>query len=208
MKGLVLKDLMNLKRYSLTVLALLILYAALSVVNGDSSYLCGLLAVLGAMLPITAFSYDEKAGWDKYALSMPVSRKALVLSKYVLGAVLSFVLSAVAVIAQLFLDQASIGQAVSVSAVLWASGLVLLSLIMPFFFWFGAEKGRYVMIMVIVIPLVLAFTLVQQITAFFMKIEAMHLSLVAIIATCILTVLAILCGSVLLATAIYEHKEF
>ena len=45
----------------------------------------GVLAVLAAMMPVTAFSFDEKAKWDKYALSMPVSRRDLVLSKYIFG---------------------------------------------------------------------------------------------------------------------------
>ena len=37
------------------------------------------------MIPMVAMSYDDKSKWDRYALTMPVSRRDMVLSKYLLA---------------------------------------------------------------------------------------------------------------------------
>ena len=40
--------------------------------------------ILCAMMVVTTFSFDENAKWEKYAMIMPISRKDLVLSKFVI----------------------------------------------------------------------------------------------------------------------------
>jgi len=42
------------------------------------------IVLMGILFPITALSYDEKAKWEHYALTMPISRNMLVWSKYLL----------------------------------------------------------------------------------------------------------------------------
>lgn len=42
-------------------------------------------AVYAGMLPFSALAYDEQSKWDQLAVTMPYSRRDLVLSKYVLG---------------------------------------------------------------------------------------------------------------------------
>ena len=43
------------------------------------------------MIFITTFSYDEYNSWDAYAISMPVSRKDIVKSKYIASIILIFI---------------------------------------------------------------------------------------------------------------------
>ena len=40
------------------------------------------------MITITSFSYDALAKWDRYALSLPLTRKDIVAGKYLLSIIL------------------------------------------------------------------------------------------------------------------------
>lgn len=89
MKGLILKDLLNLKA-QYKVFVVMILFFVVFALMGDSHDTLGvILTMITIMLPITALAYDERSQWDKYALTMPVSRRDLVLSKYLLGLLLA-----------------------------------------------------------------------------------------------------------------------
>ena len=81
MKGLILKDLLVLRQQSRVYLFMVLMFAAFAFLNKDPSFAGGMAAIVAVMLPITALSYDERSGWDRMALSMPVGRRELVLSK-------------------------------------------------------------------------------------------------------------------------------
>jgi len=89
MKGLIIKDILNLKKNLNTLLVLVIFYAFLGYRSGDPSMLIAMIVLLLTMMSITSISYDDLAKWDKYALAMPISRKNIVLSKYILAVLLS-----------------------------------------------------------------------------------------------------------------------
>ncbi len=89
MKGLILKDLLNLRKQARIILLFVGFYFVLGMINQSGDSFGGVVALLFAMLAVTAMAYDERAGWDKYALTMPVSRRDLVVSKYLLGVLLS-----------------------------------------------------------------------------------------------------------------------
>lgn len=89
MKGLILKDIYNLKKQYKVLLLLFVFYTGFSLFTGDAGFLTGVLSLMMVMLTITTLAYDERSKWEKYALTMPVSRTDLVLSKYLLGFLLS-----------------------------------------------------------------------------------------------------------------------
>jgi ABC-type transport system involved in multi-copper enzyme maturation permease subunit len=91
MKGLLLKDLVNLKQQTKIYFIIIAVWLAIALTSKDGSFLGGMICVLSVMLPITTLSYDEKAKWDKYVLSMPIMRKQVVISKYILALALSFI---------------------------------------------------------------------------------------------------------------------
>ena len=72
MKGLLLKDLLNLKK---SIKLMLIIGIAYSIFFStfEPTTLTGLLTLLFAMQSLSSFSYDEFSKWDCYALSMPLS---------------------------------------------------------------------------------------------------------------------------------------
>ena len=85
MTGLILKDLLNLKKQGKVYLILIIFYFAIGLVNENSSMFASMMTMVAVLIPITAMAYDERCKWDRYALTMPVSRKDMVMSKYLLG---------------------------------------------------------------------------------------------------------------------------
>ena len=88
MKGLIIKDFLNLKKHSKYYIILMIFYFILGIANEDFIMFGSMIIVFSAILPITAISYDEKNNWDSYALTMPISRKDLIVSRYILGIIL------------------------------------------------------------------------------------------------------------------------
>lgn len=156
MKGLLLKDMYSLQKYVKTVGVMLILYAAIGSGNDDPSFIIGMVILFFAMLSLTTFSYDETAHWPQFALSMPLSRKKIVLSKYILclilvaaGGAASVVLAgAISILKHTYI----LGNIVLISGGVSMIALLMMSVLFPLLYKFGVEKARLMMIMVFLIP--------------------------------------------------------
>ena len=85
MKGLIIKDIFNLKKGITTTLIMILFYGIFSYNTGNMSMLIGMTVFIMTSLSISSMSYDDMAKWDGYALSMPITRKNIVLSKYILS---------------------------------------------------------------------------------------------------------------------------
>jgi ABC-type transport system involved in multi-copper enzyme maturation permease subunit len=201
MKGLILKDLISLKRQGTTMAAMVLFYIFLARSTNNPSMFAGIISVLCAMLPVTAMSYDERARWDKYSLSMPVSRLEMVLSKYVLGLMLGAVALALNLAFYLW-SGVKFGETVITSLAFFGVTMLFMSLIFPIVFKFGVEKGRMLMLLVLFAPtalVVLASHLGLRLP------EAETLKSLAYMAPAVL--LVVFAGSVLLSLSIYARKE-
>ncbi len=152
MKGLIIKDILNLKKQAKLVAMVTVFYLFFSVVTENNSMFGAMVLVLFAMMPITAISYDERANWDKYALTMPVSRTHMVLSKYVLGLILSVFALILNLIAQIALGTEMNMENITTVSVIFAISIIFISLLLPIMFKLGVEKGRMMMFMVLMLP--------------------------------------------------------
>ena len=143
MRGLLLKDLVNLKKQVGLYIILIIIYGGMSIMQKDISFFGGMACIFATMLTITALSYDEKANWDKYALTMPISRFDIVIGKYLLGLItLTIAMIITLVLAQII----EVGvEAFTLCFMLFGFGMLILSIILPILFKFGVEKGRMAM---------------------------------------------------------------
>ncbi len=156
MKGLIQKDIYMLTTQLKFQLFLIIIYCVCFSFIGN-----GMLGMLGifiaALLSNGMFTLDEQSKWDKFALTMPYSRKDIVLSRYILSAVLAagaavlYILSGSAVVyiiksayeeAQPFGSYAAFG-ILAFSLALFSSSLAL-----PVTIKFGSLKGRYALILI------------------------------------------------------------
>ena len=158
MKGLLLKDLVNLKQQTKIYIVVIGIWLAIALTSKDGSFLGGMICVLSVMLPITTLSYDEKAKWDKYALSMPVSRKQVVVSKYILALALSFIGCFISFSFNLFITKDAY-QSIIMSSMFWAFSIVAFCIILPLIYKFGVEKGRAMILIVFLAPTVLVILL-------------------------------------------------
>jgi len=158
MKGLLLKDLVNLKQQTKIYIIVIAIWLAIALTSQDGSFLGGMICVLSVMLPITTLSYDEKAKWDKYVLSMPVSRKQVVVSKYILALALSFIGCLISFAFNLFITKDAT-QSMLMSLMFWSFSIVAFCLILPLIYKFGVEKGRAMILVVFLAPTVLVILL-------------------------------------------------
>ena len=85
MIGLLLKDLLNLKQQVKLFAVLLVIWAAIALISHNDSYFSGFVMIFSVMIPITSMSYDEKDHWERFALTMPLTRRDIVMAKYLLA---------------------------------------------------------------------------------------------------------------------------
>lgn len=152
MTGLILKDLLNLKRHSKMYLIIIAFYIVLGAVNGDFVMFGSMITVLAAMMPITSIAYDEKNNWDRYALTMPVSRMNLVFSRYALGLIFLAASFAITILSMATIGKTPLIGAVAFGAGIFAAGIIFMDIVLPIIFKYGVEKGRIFMMLVLFAP--------------------------------------------------------
>ena len=108
----------------------------------------------GLMLPVSLMAYDERAHWDSFAAMLPYPPRALVLSRYAAGWLLTLLAGVLYLVGALIQDQgAPLGTALGTLG--WVLAVVLLcqAILFPFFFRVGTEQGWLYMILLSVLLL-------------------------------------------------------
>lgn len=160
MKGLIIKDLLQLKSYLKTLIVFMFIFICVSLEPKNTSVdeILTIMMTLGlGMFGIATFTYDEMAKANKYILTFPLNKKEVVLSKYILqivltitGAVLGMALT---IIISLVLNKGIPNFIDLISTAL--GGILGIGLVesiqIPCIYKVGAEKGRiYMFILTIV----------------------------------------------------------
>lgn len=151
MKSLILKDLYNIGNNARSMLfTLLVFLFIFTSYSGVGSYIV-MCAMLCGQMVVTTFSFDDMAGWNRYALVTPVSRRDLVAGKFIVLLIFSalgagFGLAAAAVygtiVGKVVLDLESIMELLFFALTALVMGVFFGSTILPLLFKFGAEKAR------------------------------------------------------------------
>lgn len=147
MKGLLRKDLYTLKNTFGILSAFMLIYALIGYVDNNASMLVAVVAVVAMMLPANSISYDEFYHWDCYVLTMPVSRKMVVQSKYVLCVLLSCFMLLVGVVFTMLLGGSFIDAFFGTWCVAVLS-LIISALALPCMFKWGAQRGRLILVLI------------------------------------------------------------
>ncbi|MEA4988154.1 MAG: ABC-2 transporter permease [Anaerovorax sp.] len=156
MKALILKDLFNIKKQGKFIFGVVLIYGLIGMFL-DVNFLGPFLIILCLILPINTFSFDKYSKWDNYALTLPVTRAQLVISKYLLG--LSLAIFAILINSVFYLISYLIpgSQPIQIEAhlifcysILFAS-LICFSILFPFVFKLGIEKSRIVLFVIFLI---------------------------------------------------------
>ncbi len=207
MKGLIIKDLLNLRRQGGIILLLIILYMAMGFLGGNIAMVAGMMMILAGMLPLTALSYDERAKWDKYALTMPVTRREMVTSKYVLGMILVGCAFVISLLAALAVRSLSLQEGLITLAFLFIISTVFISILLPAGFKLGVEKSRYLMMIVLMVPVLVIITFANiNPVGFGIRITEQSLTTGAGIGVPLAIIFYAI--SYLVSVRVYENKEF
>ena len=221
MKGLLLKEFLILKPYLRIYAVMLSIYMLLDL-TGNASIFASMISAILLILPMSTFSADELARWDKFAAALPGGRRKVVTAKYqVLLVVLAgaFVLScAVNLAAALFRRDRStaLPELLLVSVVCVAVGLLLNCILFPFLFKYGPQKGRIILIVMFAIffgVLALIYALIKRRALilplplpFWQGLPRISHAAIGLLVLVLLT--AVLAISYHISCRIYDKKEF
>ncbi len=156
MKGLLLKDIYNLKRlgkqYAVICAGMLIWSAFMK----NYSFFSMMIMLNGIMSVISSFSFDEAAHFEKYALTLPVTRRELVQAKYILLLTFlggSFLIgTAGSILLNLIIERGitELPEQLISAASVGCLFLLAFSIMIPGVFKLGVEKARMLLVCIYV----------------------------------------------------------
>ena len=147
MTGLILKDLLILRKTLRSYLFMLIVYVGIAFTGVWSADIVGvLMVVMVVMLPMNVFAYDKQAKWDTYGLALPVGRTKTVAARYVCVLLLCLLsVGLTAILGMMLYAAGRVEEPVEFLVSCSVTGLmaVLVNAIMlPFLYKFGPERAR------------------------------------------------------------------
>ena len=147
MTGLILKDLLILRKTLRSYLFMLIVYVGIAFTGVWSADIVGvLLVVMVVMLPMNVFAYDKQAKWDTYGLALPVGRTKTVAARYLCVLLLCLLsVGLTAILGVMLYAAGRVEEPVEFLVSCSVMGLmsVLVNAIMlPFLYKFGPERAR------------------------------------------------------------------
>ena len=202
MWGLLHKDLKTISLQGRVLAIMVVFYLAFFLLSEAEDALISVvtfsIVLMGILFPITALSYDEKAKWEHYALTMPISRNMLVWSKYLL-----VLLAGELLLLLVSLFQPEIGPALLVLV----PGIVLFlnSILLPVAFKLGVEKSRYITVAIMLLP-TLVLLLMEKLGVQPPQLSARLLALLPLLLLAFSVLLFYLSG--LLSCRLYRGREF
>ena len=159
MIGLLLKDFYTLRQYGKTMLFMLVLFAVISAgLDNPATFFEGFIILMSMMMTITSFSYDALAKWDRYALSLPVTRKEIVASKYLLSVILCLFAAILSFLISMVVLKISPVEGFGMAEHLFATGAIICAafffagILLPLTFKFGVEKSRIFLLAIFAAP--------------------------------------------------------
>ena len=216
MTGLILKDFLVMRKTLKTYTLFLIFYAALAALGAlPLATVTAMVQIILIMLPISAFSYDEFAKWDRYVLTLPLGRRTVVKARYLFTLLMTLGAAAFGLLACVLLSlfrQESLRENLASVLMCLALGLFIADVMLPLCYKLGPERARPYLYLLVFLPVILLFItyklgFLNGLELFFLS----DLSEGAILALFALLPLAALAGlwvSYLAACRVVEAKEF
>ncbi len=147
MTGLILKDLLILRKTLRSYLLFLVVYAGIAFSGVWSADIVGvLMVVVVMMLPMNVFAYDKQCQWDTYGLALPVGRTKTVAARYL--CVLLLCLGGIALTAVTGAALYAVGRIEDPAefmvscAVMGLMAVLMNAIMLPFLYKFGSERAR------------------------------------------------------------------
>lgn len=215
MKGLIIKDFLNLKKSIKIYAVITVMYFFFGIANDNPFFVTGFLSAILAVTTLSLFSYDDMAKWDIYALTMPLSKEKIIQARYLMmflltliGAVIGSLLS---IVIALYLKK-GISADLFINIEYWSLAIILvLSVMIPFVVKLGAERARLIFAVIFMIPFAIYLLfdkiIIKENAAPYKLIEALDFAQKNIQIIGPVIVLLAVVVSYFISVAIYNKKE-
>ena len=208
MIGLIYKDLMVMRKTLALYMVIFVVYGYMGIAYDQGGLMFAMVLVLSAILPVSSIAYDERCKWDKIANTAPLSRKEIVMAKYLFAILLTVFSVAVCFVIYLFDSRMPMTEKLIMCYMLTMGGMLYQALLLPVNIKFGAEKGRNIMLAIMFIPVLLVVAVsntgLVDLPAVVQFLENNE-QLIPYIVTA--TVAVVYSVSVTLSVKIYENKD-
>lgn len=151
MMSMIKKDILMI-RANIKVILVAILICIFSSFTNELSNEMGILFIIPfmtVMISISTFSYDDFNNWHSYAITLPNGRKSVVKGKYIatilLTALATIMCVLLSIIMSNFKGALDIDETISSIVGSLFSIIILISILFPIIFKYGAEKGRIIL---------------------------------------------------------------
>ena len=210
MLGLIKKDFLLIKANSKQMVIIFIVYIMLAFQGTfDVTFI---IPLIGIMLFISTFSYDDFNNWNSYAVTLPDGRKNVVRAKYIASIILTIILAAVALVIGIGIsytktNSINLNEIISSLMGTMLSSVIIISLLYPIVFKFGATNGRIILFAVVfgiagIGALIAQFVDTTPIINMINRLDSYSLIAIPIISAILLGI------SYLISNKIYQSKEF
>ena len=210
MLGLIKKDFLLIKANLKSMVIIFIVYLILAFQGiFDVTFI---VPLIGIMLFISTFSYDDFNNWNSYAVTLPNGRKNVVRAKYIASIILTVVLGigALAIgigISYTKTNSINLDEIISSLMGTMLSSVIIISLLYPIVFKFGATNGRIILFVVVfgaagIGALIAQFVDMTSIINMINRLDSYSLIAIPIISVILIGI------SYLISNKIYQNKEF
>ena len=204
MKGLLLKEFYSLKKVLIIYPLILVIYSIIGIITNNMGMLVAMVIVLCSSLPQSSFRSDEATKWDVFANTMPVSRKTIVLSKYLFVLITLVLTTALVLIPYFFVGKGGLGELRMIFIIDIVMGSLIISINTPVLIKFGSRTARFIIMGILVVFMILIVGAV----GIGLIDKLVSTPPMILIAGGIVLVAAVVSVSVVLSIKFYERKEF
>ena len=210
MLGLIKKDFLLIKANLKSMIIIFVIYIMLAFQGTfDVTFI---IPLIGIMLFISTFSYDDFNNWNSYAVTLPDGRKNVVRAKYIASIILTIILAAVALVIGIGIsytktNSINLNEIISSLMGTMLSSVIIISLLYPIVFKFGATNGRIILFAVVfgiagIGALIAQFVDMTSIINMINRLDSYSLIAIPIISVILIGI------SYLISNKIYQNKEF
>lgn len=217
MKGLLVKDIELMKQQKQFFILVVVMGVILNLAGGSGSvsFATGYFTIVTAIFAITTISYDEFDNGLAFLMTLPVTRKQYVAEKYLLGAGLTAVAWGIATITGVICKgvaelQGCLSETIIGSLIDIPLALLMLAVSFPLVIHFGAEKGRYIAMVMWAIIFAVVYILIKTMGLSADAVDAWlnGLNWGMVLAGVVLFTVIVYMGSFGIGVRLMEKKEF
>ena len=216
MKGLFVKDIELMKQQKQSFILVIVMGVILNLAgSGSVSFAIGYFTIVTAIFAITTISYDEFDNGLAFLMTLPVTRKQYVAEKYLLGAGLTAAAWGIEAITGVICKgvaelQGCLSEKIIGTLIYIPLALLMLAVSLTLVIHFGAEKGRYIAMVMWAIIIAVVYSLIKTMGLSADAVDAWlnGLNWGMVLAGVVLFTVIVYMGSFWIGVRLMEKKEF